>query len=71
MSWSVGGGCLKDVTSSQQTGCQWESPHLAGERGGTGIEWTLSAFSSYLEVDYREIMGKTETLQSRSIKMIM
>lgn len=32
MSWSVGGGCLKDVTSSQQMGCQWESPLLSGER---------------------------------------
>lgn len=32
MSRSVGGGCLKDVTSSQQTGCQWESPRLSGER---------------------------------------
>lgn len=24
--------CLSDVTSSQQTGCQWESPHLSRER---------------------------------------
>lgn len=30
--WSVGGGRLKDVTSSQQTGCQWESPRFSGER---------------------------------------